>query len=182
MRFRLEKIITKTGDKGVTLLADRSVVSKSSEQIMAVGSVDETNSAIGLLRHYVTDEDIVDRLISIQHQLLIAGSEMAESNRSVIQERHIEFLENWADDLMAELEPVVDFVLPGGSQSAAHCHIARVTCRRAERYLIASMEQQGKSKPLLKQYINRLSDVLFLLARILNKQNHVTEIIVNRNI
>ena len=182
MKFRLEKIITKTGDKGVSLLADRSVVSKGSEQIMAIGSIDETNSAIGLLRHYVMDKDIVDRLITIQHQLLIAGSEMAESNRSAIKERYVEFLENWAADLMAELEPVADFVLPGGSKSAAHCHVARVTCRRAERYLIASMEQQGNSKPLLMQYINRLSDVLFLLARVLNKRELVSEIIFNRNI
>ncbi len=181
MKFRLSKIITKTGDKGVTLLADRSVVSKASEQIMAIGSIDETNTAIGLLRSYITDTDVAEKLITIQHQLLIAGSQMAGSNRSALKEQHVEFLESWANDLMTELEPVADFVLPGGARSAAHCHVARVTCRRAERCMVACIGKYNAMTIPMK-YINRLSDVLFLLARVLNKRDHVSEIIVNRSI
>lgn len=181
MGFRLSKIITKTGDQGLTRLGDGSRVSKGSPRIMAIGGIDELNTSIGILRVYVKDQEILDKLEIVQHQLLVAGSQLANSNRSALEPRHVEFLENWAADLMAQLEPVQDFVLPGGSEAGAHCHGARVTCRRTERFVIVA-DLQDEYIPMTIQFLNRLSDVLFVLARVLNKQQNVAEIVLNRQI
>lgn len=181
MGFKLAKIITKTGDQGSTRLGDGSRVSKASPRIMAIGGIDELNTSIGLLRAYVDNREIIDQLIIIQHQLLVTGSQLANSNRCALQARHVEFLENWATTLMQQLDPVQDFVLPGGSKAAAHCHMARVTCRRTERYLIAA-DLKEDYIPTIMQYLNRLSDVLFVLARVLNKELGVSEIVLNREI
>lgn len=181
MGFRLSKIITKTGDQGQTRLGDGSRVSKDSPRVMAIGGIDELNTSIGLLRAYVIDKQLSDNLVIIQHQLLIAGSELANSNKSTLQKRHVEFLESWAAELMTQLAPVQDFVLPGGSPVAAFCHNARVTCRRTERYLIAA-KLTDEYITIIMQYLNRLSDVLFVLARVLNKQQGVDEIVLNRQI
>lgn len=181
MRFQLSKIITKTGDQGTTRIGDGSRISKSSPRIMAIGGIDELNTSIGVLRVYIEDKEIFDNLVMIQHQLLVAGSQLANSNRCALATRHVEFLENWAAKLMEQLDPVQDFVLPGGSQAGAHCHVARVTCRRTERYVIAA-DLQDEYIPMTIQYLNRLSDVLFVLARVLNKQQGVSEIVLNRQI
>lgn len=181
MRFQLSKIITKTGDQGTTRIGDGSRISKSSPRIMAIGGIDELNTSIGVLRVYIEDKEIFDNLVTIQHQLLVAGSQLANSNRCALQTRHVEFLENWATKLMEQLDPVQDFVLPGGCQAGAHCHVARVTCRRTERYVIAA-DLQDEYIPMTIQYLNRLSDVLFVLARVLNKQQGVSEIVLNRQI
>lgn len=181
MGFKLAKIITKTGDQGLTRLGDGSRVSKASPRIMVIGAIDELNSTIGLLRAYVTQSDIVEHLITIQHQLLVCGSQLANSKRCALDARHVEFLENWATTLMAQLDPVQDFVLPGGSQAGAHCHMARVACRRMERYLITA-DLKEDYIPVTMQFVNRLSDVLFVLARVLNKQQGVSEIVLNRQI
>lgn len=181
MGFRLARIITKTGDQGLTRLGDGSRVTKSSPRIMAIGGIDELNTAIGVLRVYVDDKAIFEKLVTIQHQLLVAGSQLANSNRSALQARHVEFLENWAAELMSQLEPIQDFVLPGGCQAGAHCHVARVTCRRTERYVVAA-NLPDDYIPMTIQYLNRLSDVLFVLARVLNKQQGVSEIVLDRQI
>lgn len=181
MGFKLAKIITKTGDQGLTRLGDGSRVSKASPRVMAIGGIDELNTSIGLLRVYVENHEIIDQLVIIQHQLLVSGSQLANSNRCALQPRHVEFLENWAATLMQQLDPVQDFVLPGGSKAAVHCHIARVTCRRTERYLIAA-DLNEDYIPTMMQYLNRLSDVLFVLARVLNKELGVSEIVLNREI
>lgn len=181
MGFRLSKIITKTGDQGQTRLGDGSRVSKGAPRIMAIGGIDELNTSIGLLRAYIQDRYIIDNLVIIQHQLLIAGSQLANSNKSALQARHVDFLENWASELISQLAPVQDFVLPGGSPAAAYCHNARVTCRRTERYLIAA-NLTDEYITIIMQYLNRLSDVLFVLARVLNKQQGVAEIVLNRQI
>ncbi len=182
MGFRLSKIITKTGDQGFTRLGDRSQISKGSPRMMAIGGIDELNTAIGVLRLFVTDEGYTQNLITIQHQLLVGGSALAGSTRSApLQERHIEFLEDWAAQLMTQLEPVQDFVLPGGSVSGTHAHTARVTCRRTERYVVAA-ELKTEYAATVIRYLNRLSDVLFVLARVLNKQQGITEIVLNREI
>lgn len=181
MRFQLSRIITKTGDQGTTRIGDGSRISKSSPRVVAIGNIDELNSSIGLLRTYVIDKEFFDKLVIIQHQLLVAGSQLANSNKSTLKVRHVEFLEAWASELMQQLEPVQDFVLPGGSKAAAHCHLARVTCRRTERYVIAAT-LEDEYIPLLIQYLNRLSDVLFILARVLNKQASIAEIVINRDI
>lgn len=181
MGFKLAKIITKTGDQGLTRLGNGSQVSKASPRIMVIGAIDELNTSIGLLRAYVANQEIFDHLVTIQHQLLVAGSQLANSNRGALQERHVEFLDKWAVVLMEQLEPVQDFVLPGGSQMGAYCHMARVTCRRTERYLIAA-DLEDTYIATIMQYLNRLSDVLFILARVLNKQQHIPEIVLNRQI
>lgn len=181
MKFRLAKIVTKTGDQGLTRLGDGSQVSKASPRIMAIGGIDELNTSIGLLRAYVDDQEITEHLIIIQHQLLVSGSQLANSNRCALEARHVEFLESWIAVLMTQLDPVQDFVLPGGSKAGAHCHMARVTCRRTERYLIAANLPEDYIATI-KQYLNRLSDVLFVLARVLNKQQSVDEIVLNRQI
>lgn len=181
MRFQLSRIITKSGDQGTTRIGDGSRLSKSSPRVVAIGNIDELNTCIGLLRAYVEDSEFTNKLITIQHQLLVAGSQLANSNKSTLKVRHVEFLEEWASELMQQLEPVQDFVLPGGSKAAAHCHQARVTCRRTERYVIAA-QLEDEYIPLHIQYLNRLSDVLFVLARVLNKQESVAEIVLDRQI
>ena len=181
MGFKLAKIITKTGDQGVTRLGDGSKVSKASPRMMAIGGIDELNTCIGILRAYIDNTEIFEYLVIIQHQLLVSGSQLANSNRCSLQARHVEFLEDWAASLMLQLDPVQDFVLPGGSQAAAHCHMARVTCRRTERYLIAANLTEDYISVMM-QYLNRLSDVLFILARVLNKEQGVSEIVLNREI
>jgi cob(I)alamin adenosyltransferase len=181
MRFQLSKIITRTGDKGQTRLGDGSTVSKSDPRIMAIGAIDELNTSIGVLRAYVDDLTVMENLITIQHQLLVAGSQMANSQRSALKAEHLAFLESWADTLMQALSPMQDFVLPGGSKAAAHCHTARVTCRRTERQIVAAGLAEDYI-PLIIQYVNRLSDVLFILARVLNQMQNVDEIVLNRQI
>ncbi|WP_434778314.1 cob(I)yrinic acid a,c-diamide adenosyltransferase [Neisseria sp. Ec49-e6-T10] len=180
MVFRLSKIITKTGDQGKTHIGKGVQVSKDSSRVMAIGDIDELNSTIGLLRVYVEDQAIKDNLIRIQHHLLISGSYLAGSGRSELTPAHVVFLESWAADLMQLLEPVQDFVLPGGSIAGAHCHICRVTCRRAERHVVACANETELAT-LVMQYLNRLSDVLFVLARVLNKQANVDEIVLQRD-
>lgn len=181
MRFRLTNIITKTGDKGTTRIGDGSQISKASPRIMAIGGIDELNTCIGVLRLYVTEAAILEKLINIQHQLLVAGSQLAGSKKSALQVRHLEFLEQWAAELMVELEPLQDFVLPGGGHAGAYCHMVRVTCRRTERYVVAAqLDDELAALPI--QYLNRLSDVLFVLARVLNAQQDVNEIVLNRDI
>lgn len=181
MKFRLAKIITKTGDQGLTRLGDGSTISKAEPRMMAIGGIDELNTSIGLLRTYVDDQHIVEQLVIIQHQLLVSGSQLANSNRCALEARHVEFLEQWAANLMEQLDPLQDFVLPGGSKAGAHCHMSRVTCRRTERYLIAA-DLKEDYIAIIRQYLNRLSDVLFVLARVLNKQQGVAEIVLNRQI
>lgn len=182
MGYKLSKIITKHGDKGSTRLGDKSIVPKSSERIMALGSIDETNSAIGLLKVYIKEAPLRDNLTLIQHHILILGSEFAGTGRSFLKPRHIEFLEHWAHELMQQLSPEYDFVLPQGGISASHCHMARTACRRAERFVVAASLQDPKHTELAIQYLNRLSDVLFVLARVLNKLEGIPEIVLDREL
>lgn len=181
MRFRLTAITTKTGDKGTTKLGSGDRVSKGSNHIMAIGGIDELNTAIGMLRLYVDDDAILQDLITIQHQLLVAGSQIAGAGRSSLKERHVEFLETWQSKLITELDPVQDFVLPGGTIAATYCHHARVTCRRTERYVVAA-ELSDMLGELPIRFLNRLSDLLFILARVLNKRADQVEIVLNREI
>lgn len=181
MGFRLSNITTKTGDKGFTRLGDGSQISKGSKRINAIGGIDELNTAIGVLRAYITDMYFANNLITIQHQLLVAGSQLAGKQGSEVLERHITFLEAWMAELISKLDPVQDFVLPGGTVAGAHCHVARVTCRRTERSVVsADLDTSFAEMPI--RYLNRLSDVLFVLARVLNKQENISEIVLNRQI
>lgn len=172
MGNRLSKIYTRTGDKGTTGLSDGSRVAKDSIRINAIGSVDELNSVIGLVISGNADEDSNALLTEIQHKLFNVGGELSLPGHALIEEKDVTWLENQLDRLNENLEPLKDFILPGGTRAASYCHLARSICRRAERDLITLGHQEDVS-PVIMQYLNRLSDLLFVLARHINKlENH----------
>lgn len=162
---RLTKIYTKTGDKGTTSLADMSRVSKTDVRIEAYATVDEANSHIGLvLDSTVLDEYTQSLLIQIQNELFEVGTDIANGTIKVTQDM-IDNLENEIDEYNANLTPLNSFVLPGGSQVSSQLHIARTVVRRAERATWAAIENHSHISTLTAQYLNRLSDLLFVMAR-----------------
>jgi cob(I)alamin adenosyltransferase len=172
MGNRLSKIYTKTGDKGTTGLSNGTRVAKDNARIAAIGAIDELNSTIGLLLTCPLESDASALLTNIQHNLFNVGGEISLPGYALIDESDVTELENQLDTLNQQLAPLKDFILPGGSQAAAFCHLARATCRRAERELVSLDKEEEVSSALMK-YINRLSDFLFVLARHINKQkNH----------
>jgi cob(I)alamin adenosyltransferase len=170
-------IYTRRGDEGQTDLRDMSRVSKSSPRIAAYGTVDELNSVVGLVRP--SDYDDVDTILqSVQNHLHVAQAEFAnpdpDDDDPVITDAHIEELETWIDDADAELEPLEAFILPGGSDVGARLHHARAVCRRAERKAVGfATEEEIESAAVA--YLNRLSDLLFTLARLVNQRKGVPE-------
>lgn len=176
MGNRLTKIYTKTGDKGTTGLSNGARVSKDNIRIGAIGTIDELNSCIGLVLTCALDATTKELLTDVQHKLFNVGGELSLPGYALIEESHVTWLENQMDDMNSQLEPLKDFILPGGSKAAAYCHLARSICRRAERDLVLlnnNDNDQEKVPSALMQYINRLSDFLFVLARHINKQeNH----------
>ena len=172
MGHRLSKIYTRTGDNGSTGLGDGSRVAKDSLRIEAIGAVDELNSQIGVLRTQALPEDTDALLAEIQHRLFDLGGELSIPGREAITPGHVEALEQALDRLNDRLAPLKEFILPGGSPAAATAHVARSVCRRAERRLIQLHHSETLS-PLAIGYLNRLSDLLFVLARHLNQaQGH----------
>ncbi len=175
------KIYTKAGDHGMTSLLGGELVSKDHPRLEAYGTLDELNSWIGLLRDHLTDPGIRKDLLGIQDRLMVGSSLLAneKNDDSVklprIKEEDIDLLEQRIDAMDTELDPLSSFILPGGHPLVSYCHLARTTCRRAERYAIRfvkSSEQTG----LLVKYLNRLSDYLFTLARKIAKDFKVEEI------
>ncbi|MEO9884487.1 MAG: cob(I)yrinic acid a,c-diamide adenosyltransferase [Balneola sp.] len=169
------KIYTKKGDSGDTSLFGGQRVSKSSMRIEAYGTVDELNSVIGVATSHGVDQRSKELLDEIQIQLFVLGSDLAtplskklKINR--ISDEEITFLENAIDELEESLEPLTSFILPGGSPSGATLHVARTVCRRAERLAVECAKQDEISGFAIK-YLNRLSDFLFVLARLENKQS-----------
>ena len=177
MGYRLSKIYTRTGDKGTTGLGNGRRVGKENIRIEAIGTVDELNSLIGVLIAQGPDQDISEILTSIQHRLFDLGGELSIPSMQVIKDETIEYLERSLDRLNADLPPVKEFILPGGNLPAAHCHHARTVCRRAERRLTQLSRQDGEevSENALK-YLNRLSDLLFVIARVLARKNGGREV------
>ncbi len=169
MGHRLSKIYTRTGDDGTTGLGDGTRVSKDSSRVEAYGTVDELNSVIGLLLTHTLPEEIHECLVGVQHRLFDLGGELCLPGHTAIKQHHVNELEQVLDDLNANLSPLKDFILPGGSAAAAVCHVARTVCRRAERRII-SLSKQEQISELIVQYVNRLSDLLFVIARTLNVQ------------
>jgi cob(I)alamin adenosyltransferase len=169
MGNRLTRIYTRTGDGGTTGLADRSRVSKDAPRIEAIGAVDELNSLIGLL--LAQEPPAAERacLTGVQHDLFDLGGELSVPGHAIIAKAHVERLERELDRLNAGLPALKDFVLPGGSRAAALAHVARAVCRRAERRLVTLSRKQKVARPLLA-YLNRLSDLLFVLARTFNRE------------
>ncbi len=168
MGHRLSKIYTRTGDDGTTGLGDGRRVSKDDHRVEAYGDVDELNSVIGLLLSHDAPELIKQRLTAIQHNLFDLGGELSIPGHSVITGEHVTELETFLDVLNNDLDPLKEFILPGGTQAASVCHIARCVCRRAERRTI-TLAKTEKINLASISYLNRLSDLLFVIARSLNK-------------
>ena len=168
MGQRLSKIYTRTGDGGTTGLGDGARVPKHSPRIRAIGDVDELNSAIGLLLTEPLPEDIRDLLTDIQHSLFDLGGETSVPGMTLVTAAQVERLENRIDHYNAALEPLKDFILPGGTRAAALTHLARAVCRRAERSLVALAGDEPVAEAS-RRYLNRLSDLLFVLGRVLNR-------------
>lgn len=168
MGNRLSKIYTRTGDDGSTGLGNGSRVAKDDARIEAIGTVDELNCAIGLVLCEDLPDDVGASLIDIQHRLFDLGGELSIPDYSLLDESHVIGLEATLDLLNAELEPLQEFILPGGCEAAARCHLARAVCRRAERRLITLSRSTTVNNAGLR-YLNRLSDLLFVMARYLNR-------------
>jgi len=169
MANRLTKIVTRTGDDGTTGLGNGARTGKDSARIAVLGDLDELNSAIGWVLAEGPGEHVRAMLAAIQNDLFDLGGEISIPGRSALWDAHVESLERMIETLREPLPPLRDFVLPGGSRAAAACHLARATCRRAERSLVALGRLEAVSE-LSIRYMNRLSDVLFLAARTLNAE------------
>jgi cob(I)alamin adenosyltransferase len=169
MGHRLSKIYTRTGDGGDTGLADGSRVGKDSPRIAAYGELDELNSHLGLALAFDPPENIAACLGEIQQILFDLGGDLCIPGRDSLAQRHIDWLERWLDHLNGGLPPLKEFVLPGGNRPAACCHVARAVCRRAERTL-AAFAKAEPVPPLALAFLNRLSDLLFVMARSLARQ------------
>ena len=166
MGNRLSRIYTRTGDDGSTGLGDGSRVSKDSARVAAYGTVDEANSAIGLVLACEIPEDVRAALVRVQHQMFDLGGELCIPGHAAIFDADIDKLETTLDGFNAPLPPLKDFILPGGGLAAAHCHVARTVCRRAEREVV-TLSRHDSVRPEAIRYLNRLSDLLFVIARVL---------------
>ena len=179
------KIYTKTGDKGQTSLWGGARVPKHHIRIESYGTVDELNSQIGVVRDYLTDEELRNQLKTIQDRLFTVGSILATDPEKAgkiqtpdLLESDVEQLELWIDQLDALLPELKNFILPGGHPAASFCHVARCVCRRAERIVVALHEIEAVND-LVLQYLNRLSDYLFVLSRRIGQIFGAEEVIWN---
>ena len=180
MGNRLSKIYTRTGDDGSTGLGDGSRVAKDSLRVGAYGTVDEANSMIGLVLASDVPEGIRILLTAVQHQLFDLGGELCIPGHAAIFDVDIQRLEHHLDGYNDDLPALKDFILPGGGEAAARCHIARTVVRRAERETVA-LSRQETVRPEAVRYLNRLSDLLFVLARVLSRAGGHGEVLWNHD-
>ncbi|MEE4186549.1 MAG: cob(I)yrinic acid a,c-diamide adenosyltransferase [Gammaproteobacteria bacterium] len=176
MGNRLSKIYTRTGDDGSTGLGDGQRVSKDSPRVEAYGTIDELNSAVGVLRATDIDPAHQPLLAAIQQELFDLGGELSIPGAALLSTEAVQRLEQALDDYNATLPPLKEFVMPGGSAAGAACHMARAICRRAERRLCTLAKGEAVSETAIR-YVNRLSDLLFVLARILNSAAAADEVL-----
>ncbi|AIY39973.1 ATP:Cob(I)alamin adenosyltransferase [Collimonas arenae] len=176
MGNRLSKIATRTGDKGSTGLGDGSRVDKDSLRIQAIGDVDELNSQLGLLLCDKLDPALRETLLSIQHDLFDLGGELCIPGYTLIVDAQVARLDALLEKYNADLPPLKDFILPGGSHAAALAHVCRTVCRRAERSIVGLGKSETVSEPV-RQYVNRLSDLLFVLSRVLNRMDGGSDVL-----
>jgi len=179
MGNRLSKIVTRTGDQGTTGLGDGSRTPKNSPRIEAVGEVDELNSTLGVLLTEVLPAEVRACLVEVQHDLFDLGGEIATPGFSLVTDAHLARLDDALEVFNRDLPPLKEFVLPGGSRPAALAHVARSICRRAERRVVAVAAQEPLSA-LNQRYLNRLSDLLFVLARVINRGLDVPDVLWQR--
>lgn len=176
MGNRLSKIATRTGDNGTTGLGDGSRTDKDSVRIHAIGEVDELNSHIGLLLCEDLPANIRDALVAIQHDLFDLGGELCIPGYSLVQEVHIARLDGWLEEHNATLPPLTEFILPAGSRAASQAHVCRAVCRRAERAVV-TLGRNESIHDAPRQYLNRLSDLMFVLARVLNRHGGGSDVL-----
>ncbi|MDH1702887.1 MULTISPECIES: cob(I)yrinic acid a,c-diamide adenosyltransferase [Comamonas] len=170
MGNRLTQIATRTGDDGSTGLGDNTRVSKNSLRPHAMGDVDELNSHIGLLLCEPLPQDVRELLGDVQHQLFNLGGELSMPGYELLKDDGLLQLDNALAQYNAQLPRLVEFILPAGTRAAAQAHVCRTVARRAERQVVALQEVEAM-RPAPRQYLNRLSDLLFVLARVLNRMD-----------
>ncbi len=181
MGNRLSKIYTRTGDDGTTGLGDGSRVPKDHPRVEAYGAVDELNSTVGIVLATPQLPPAVQLvLVEVQHDLFDLGGELCIPGHKAIQSEHVQRLETALDELNEDLPNLKEFILPGGGGGAAACHLARTICRRAERR-VYTLRADSKVHEELLHYLNRLSDLLFVIARVLARHAEGSEVLWNRN-
>ncbi|NLA68805.1 MAG: cob(I)yrinic acid a,c-diamide adenosyltransferase [Gammaproteobacteria bacterium] len=176
MGNRLSKIYTRTGDDGSTGLGDGSRTGKDAARVEAYGTVDEANSAIGMVLAASLPDDVRVLLTAIQHQLFDLGGELCIPGHAAIDDADVERLEQHLDRYNADLPPLKEFILPGGGEASARCHVARTVVRRAERRAV-TLARAEEVRPQAVRYLNRLSDLLFVLCRVLARADGHGEVI-----
>lgn len=176
MGNRLSKIYTRTGDDGTTGLGDGSRTDKDGLRVAAYGTTDELNSLLGMLLTNELPDTVQKVLNEVQHHLFDLGGELCIPGHQAIMQTHIDWLEVTLDHFNDDLPPLKDFILPGGSLAAAQCHLARTVCRRAER-LVVSLKRVEEVPPFSMKYLNRLSDLLFVVARVLARNEGGSEVL-----
>ncbi|MGX5202706.1 cob(I)yrinic acid a,c-diamide adenosyltransferase [Aliikangiella sp. IMCC44632] len=174
MGNRLSKLATKTGDDGTTGIGGNKRYPKDSARIEAIGSVDELNSAIGMVCSQPIDGSLLSVLNEIQHRLFDLGGELAMPDFTLIEEKHIQQLDNWLEEFNQQLPPLKEFVLPKGTLATTSCHLARTICRRAERRIVTAANEEPINDNA-RIYLNRLSDLLFVFCRLLSQQDNQPE-------
>jgi cob(I)alamin adenosyltransferase len=168
MAHRITRVYTRTGDGGTTGLADGARVPKDAPLIEAIGAVDELNAALGVLAAETLPDPVRACLTDVQHDLFDLGGELSRPGHTILTDDYVARLERALDGFNRDLPPLKDFILPGGSRAAALAHVARTVCRRTERRLV-TLAKKKSAPPLAVRYLNRLSDLLFVLARVLNR-------------
>ena len=181
MGNRLSKLYTRTGDDGTSGLSGGQRIAKNHERMNAMGTVDELNSTIGMMISKLDDEELSTLMTAIQHDLFNIGGEISMPGHSFIKADKISGLENQIDAFNGLVEPLKDFILPGGSVAAAVCHVARAIARRAERDVV-TLHQAEPVCDTTRQYLNRLSDLLFVVARLINLRTGNPDILWNKEL
>lgn len=176
MGNRLSKIYTRTGDKGDTGLGDGSRVDKDHIRVETFGTVDELNSIIGMILAHDIPESITQCLNKVQHHLFDLGGELCIPGHTALDETYITYLESTLDHFNNDLPNLKEFILPSGGHATSACHLARTVCRRAERRVVTLAKKENIS-PFSIQYLNRLSDLLFVIARVLARNENGSEVL-----
>lgn len=176
MGHRLSKIYTRTGDKGDTGLGDGSRVDKDNIRVEAFGTVDELNSVIGMVLAHDIPNELTTCFNKIQHHLFDLGGELCIPGHTAINESYITYLENTLDNFNEELPDLKEFILPSGGHATSACHLARTVCRRAERRVVTLAKEETIS-PFSIHYLNRLSDLLFVISRVLARHENGSEVL-----
>ena len=178
MGKRLTKVVTRTGDGGTTGMADGSRCSKNDARVHCLGEIDELNANLGVVLSLLDDGPIQSLIFSVQHDLFDIGAEICQPGKALIGEDYVAALEQSVEAYNSELPPLKEFILPGGSPPVAALQLARTVCRRAERGLVA-LDAEQEVNPHTRQYVNRLSDLLFILGRALAHQEGNGEVYWN---